>query len=63
MNIITNLIETVKEILWKIKDYDRLEEDYCKLLCYVTEGSMSKAHYYWSDIRSEVEKAQSNKWY
>ena len=63
MNKIANFIMYIQEILWKIKDYDRLAEDYSQLLWYTTNGNMSKTHYRWDDIEIEVDKAQSNRWY
>ena len=40
-----NVIERIKEIIFKIKDYDRLESDYCTCLCYFTNNKMSKPNY------------------
>ena len=39
------IIESIKEIIFKIKDYDRLESDYCTCLCYFTNNKMSKPNY------------------
>ena len=39
------LIEKIKDIIFKIKDYDRLESDYCTCLCYFTNNKMSKPNY------------------
>ena len=39
------IIERIKEIIFKIKDYDRLESDYCTCLCYFTNNKMSKPNY------------------
>ena len=39
------IIERIKEITFKIKDYDRLESDYCTSLCYFTNNKMSKPNY------------------
>ena len=39
------IIERIKEIIFKIKDYDRLESDYCTCLCYFTNNRMSKSNY------------------
>ena len=63
MNPIARLVMYIREILWKIKDYDRLEGDYSRLLCYVTNGNLSNTLYHWDDIEIEVDKAQSNQWY
>lgn len=39
------LIQTIKDIIFKIKDYDRLELDYSAALDYATGGVMSKTNY------------------
>ncbi len=40
-----NVIDKIKDIVFKIKDYDRLERDYCDCLCYFTNNKMSKPNY------------------
>lgn len=40
-----NIIDKIKDIIFKIKDYDRLEHDYCYCLCYFTNNRMSKPNY------------------
>lgn len=35
----------IKDILFKIRDYDRLEYDYSVFLCYATDGLLSKTNY------------------
>lgn len=40
-----NVIDKIKDIIFKIKDYDRLEHDYCYCLCYFTNNRMSKPNY------------------
>lgn len=40
-----NVIDKIKDIIFKIKDYDRLEHDYCYCLCYFTNNKMSKPNY------------------
>ena len=39
------LIAKIKEIIYKVKDYDRLESDYCTCLCHFTNNKMSKPNY------------------
>ena len=39
------IINKIKDIIFKIKDYDRLESDYCTCLCYFTNNKMSKPNY------------------
>lgn len=39
------IIDRIKDIIFKIKDYDRLESDYCTCLCYFTKDKMSKPNY------------------
>jgi len=40
-----NVIDKIKDIIFKIKDYDRLEHDYCYCLCYFTNNKLSKPNY------------------
>lgn len=40
-----NLIKKIKDVIFKIKDYDRLESDYCSVLDYATGGVLSKSNY------------------
>ena len=40
-----NIIDTIKDVIFRIKDYDRLESDYCHCLCYFTNNRMSKPNY------------------
>ena len=39
------MFERIKDIIYKIKDYDRLEHDYSVLLWHVTDGRLSKTTY------------------
>lgn len=39
------MFEKIKEIIFKIKDYDRLEHDYSLCLCYFTNNRLSKTNY------------------
>lgn len=39
------LIKKIKEIIFKIKDYERLEQDYCTVLDMVTGARLSKPNY------------------
>lgn len=39
------IINKIKDIIFKIKDYDRLKSDYCTCLCYFTNNKMSKPNY------------------
>ena len=39
------MIEKIKDIIFKIKDYDRLEHDYSACLYYFTNGRLSKTTY------------------
>ena len=39
------LIKKIKEIIFKVKDYDRLESDYCTVLDMVTGARLSKPNY------------------
>lgn len=39
------MFDRIKDILFKIKDYDRLEHDYSCILCYITDGLLSKTNY------------------
>ena len=39
------LIKKIKEIIFKVKDYDRLEMDYCTVLDMATGARLSKPNY------------------
>ena len=46
-----NIIEKIKEIIYKVKDYDRLESDYCTVLDMVTGARLSKPNYTMDAVR------------
>lgn len=48
----------ISRLFWKIKDYDRLESDYCSVLCHATNSKMSKPNYNLTTIYSEIDEAQ-----
>ena len=52
------MIQKIKEILFKFKDYDRLESDYCNFIHHMTMGRMSKSNYYVNDVKSVADSAQ-----
>ena len=39
------MFDRIKDIIFKIKDYDRLEHDYSLCLCYFTNNRLSKTNY------------------
>lgn len=39
------LFKAIKEIIFKVKDYDRLEHDYSAVIDFATEGRLSKTNY------------------
>ena len=39
------MFDRIKDIIYKIKDYDRLEHDYSTCLCYFTNNRLSKTTY------------------
>ena len=41
----------IKEIIFKVKDYDRLEDDYCTVLDMVTGARLSKPNYTMDAVR------------
>lgn len=46
----------VSHLLWKIKDYDRIQYDYSNILMHVTDNRMSKTNYERTAIYSEIDK-------
>ena len=48
------LIAKIKEIIYKVKDYDRLESDYCTVLDMVTGARLSKPNYTMDDVREAL---------
>ena len=49
-----NIIQKIKDIIFKIKDYDRLEMSYCGLLDMATGGILSKPYYTDETVRECV---------
>lgn len=47
-------------LLWKIKDYERLENDYCEVLCYATGYKMSKSNYLVEECKSQIDMYQEH---
>lgn len=50
------IIDKIKEIIFKIKDYDRLESDYCELLDIATGGMMSYPNYTMESVYRGVDE-------
>lgn len=48
------IIDRIKDIIFKIKDYDRLEHDYCYCLCYFTNNKMSKPNYMLKEVETVI---------
>jgi hypothetical protein len=57
------LIEKIKDIIFKIKDYDRLAWDYIQVLSYATNGRMNNSDYYINDIKEVIDEAQEAYYY
>ena len=45
------LIAKIKEMIYKVKDYDRLESDYCTVLDMLTGARLSKPNYTMNGVR------------
>lgn len=45
-----SIITKIKDIVFKIKDYDRLECDYSRVIDYATGGRLSKTNYNVDDV-------------
>lgn len=52
-----HLIDKIKDIIFKVKDYDRLENDYCTCLCYFTNNRMSKPNYVLKEVETVITDA------
>lgn len=48
------LIDKIKETIFKVKDYDRLESDYCTVLDIATGGILSKPNYTIDSVREAI---------
>lgn len=48
------LIDRIKEIIYKVKDYDRLESDYCAVLDMATGAILSKPSYTIDSVREAI---------
>lgn len=55
------LLNWAQQTYWKIQDYDRLQEDYEKLLWHCTLGRFSKSSYFVDDMIREIDDAQAEK--
>lgn len=53
------LLNWAQQTYWKIQDYDRLQEDYEKVLWHCTLGRFSKSSYYVDDMIREIDEAQA----
>lgn len=60
MDKIKYMVEYIKRVFFKIKDYDRLEDDYIRVLYHATDGRMSQSNYCVKQILSEIDDAQEN---
>ena len=49
-----NMFSKIKEIIYKVKDYDRLEYDYCNVLDRVTGSRLSKPNYTLSAVHDAI---------
>lgn len=56
-----NVLKRIKEIIYKVKDYDRLESDYCTLLDHVTNGILSKPNYKMDGVFEVVAQAKKQR--
>jgi hypothetical protein len=52
------LIKKIKDIIFKIKDYDRLAWDYSRVLCHATDNILSKTNYKVEDVLKVIDEAQ-----
>jgi len=52
------IILWIVELLWKIKDYDRMQWDYIRVVSHATNQRMSKSIYDVDAIFSEIDDAQ-----
>ena len=51
-----NIFSKIKEIIYKVKDYDRLESDYCTVLDMVTGARLSKPNYTIDAVREAFDE-------
>lgn len=48
----------IRRTIWKIKDYDRMENDYIEVVCHATCSMMSKSCYDVDTIKSVIDEQQ-----
>lgn len=53
-----NIYHVISRLILKIRDYDRLEDDYGCVLDHATGGKMSKTNYLRNDIYSVIDDYQ-----
>lgn len=52
-----------KDILFKIKDYDRIQSDYSRVLDFATDSKMSKTNYDLKTIYAVINDTQQESYY
>lgn len=57
------VVYIISRIVWKLKDYDRIEYDYGCVLDNATNGRMSKTNYELQIIYSVITEAQNEFYY
>lgn len=51
-----NIYIFIDHFFWKLKDYDRIQDDYSKVLLHATNDNMSKTNYELTAIYSEMNR-------
>ena len=55
-----NMFSKIKEIIYKVKNYDRLEYDYCNVLDRVTGSRLSKPNYTLDAVHEAINEYLKN---
>ena len=61
--ILDNVRYRIDLYFLKLKDYERLEHDYCSVLCHATNNTLSRSNYQLSTIYSVIDQKQSEFYY
>ena len=58
-----SFIALIRDIVWRVKDYDRMAYDYSCVLDHATGSAMSKTNYEVSQIYSVIDDRQREHYY
>ena len=61
-DVVLSVKEYINYTIFKIKDYDRLEYDYCRVMCHATCETLSKPNYKVDFVCDMIDDKQEEKY-